>query len=79
MQNKRLIQEKGLAALAKSFREKAGKSKADAARELHVAAPSIFNAEEEPEMSLTKLRIRLIETYSPYRVTGPVFVLTRKS
>jgi hypothetical protein len=79
MQKKRLIQERELAALAKSFREKAGKSKADASRELRVAAPSIFSAEEEPEMSLTKLRIRLIETYSPYRVTGPVFVLTRKS
>jgi DNA-binding XRE family transcriptional regulator len=79
VQNKRVVPEKELAALAKSFRKKAGKSKADAARELGVAAPSIFNAEEQPEMSLTKLRIRLIETYSPYEVSGPVFMLTRKT
>ena len=78
MQKKRIVAETELAALAKSFREKAGKSKADAARELGVAAPSIFNAEEQPEMSLTKLRIRLIETYSAYTVSEPVFVLTRK-
>jgi DNA-binding XRE family transcriptional regulator len=79
MRQKRLVTESDLAALAKSCREKAGKSKADAARELGVAAPSIFNAEETPDMSLTKLRIRLIETYSSYKVTGPVFVVTRKS
>jgi DNA-binding XRE family transcriptional regulator len=79
MANKRTVEENELAALAKRFREEAGKSKVDAARELEVAAPSIFNAEERPDMSLTKLRIRIIETYSPYAVTGPVFLLERKS
>ena len=78
MADKRTVEEKELAALAKRFREEAGKSKVDAARELEVAAPSIFNAEERPDMSLTKLRIRIIETYSPYSVTGPVFLLHRK-
>lgn len=78
MNNERLVQEKELAALAKRFRKEAGKSKAEAARELKVAAPSIFSAEEEPDMSLTKLRIRIIETYSSYMVTGPLFLLKQK-
>jgi len=78
MQKKRLVAERELAALAKSFREKAGKSKAEAARELGVSQPSLFGAEEEPDESLTRLRVRLIEAYSPYRVSGPVFVLTRR-
>lgn len=73
-----MLQETELAALAKKFREKAGKSKVEAARELGVAPPTVFNAEEKPEMSLTKLRIRIIETYSPFKVTGPVFFLARK-
>ena len=67
-----------MTALAKKFRKASGKSKADAARELGVAAPTIFSAEERPEMSLTKLRIRLIETYSPFKVAGPVFFLEEK-
>jgi len=72
------VGEEKLAALAKKFRKGAGKSKADVARELHVSGPSVFNAEERPELSLTSLRIRIIETYSPYRVTGPVYLLKKK-
>jgi hypothetical protein len=78
MQIKGTVAERELAALAKKFREAAGKSKTVAARELGVSAPSVFNAEERPELSLTSLRIRLIERYSPYRVLGPVFLLKRK-
>jgi len=78
VKTKRPLQEAQLAALAKQFREAAGKSKAVAARELGVAAPTVFSAEEHPEMSLTKLRIRLIEKYSPFKVTGPVFFLEKK-
>jgi DNA-binding XRE family transcriptional regulator len=78
MRTNRPLQEKELAALAKKFRAAADKSKADAARELGVAAPSIFNAEENPDVSLTKLRMRLIEAYSPFKVVGPVFYLKRK-
>jgi len=73
-----LIAEKKLAALAKKFRKAAGKTKADVARELNVAAPTVFSAEERPEMSLAKLRIRMIESYSPYRVTGPVYLMEKK-
>jgi hypothetical protein len=67
-----------LAALAKRFRKAAGKSKVDVARELGVAAPTVFSAEERPEMSLSLLRIRMIEAYSPYRVVGPVYLLEKK-
>jgi hypothetical protein len=78
MRAEHLFKERQLAALSKRFRRAAGKSKAAAARRLRVAAPTIFNAEERPDMSLTKLRIRLIETYSPFKVIGPVFYLKRK-
>lgn len=73
-----MVDEKKLAALAKRFRQAAGKSKAQIARELGVAPPTVFGAEEQPEMSLTKLRIRIIESCSPYRVTGPVYILKKK-
>jgi DNA-binding XRE family transcriptional regulator len=72
------IQEKNLAALAKKFRKAAGKSKARIARELGVAPPTVFSAEERPEMSLTKLRIRIIEACSPYRITGPFYIAKKK-
>lgn len=75
---KNICTETELAGLAKRSREKAGKSKAEVARELAVSEPSVFNAEEKPEMSLTKLRIRMIEAYSPHKVTGPVYLLEKK-
>ena len=78
MRANRVVKEKELAALAKQFRQAAGKSKADVARELDVSAPTIFGAEESPEMSLTKLRVRMIEKYSPFKVIGPVFHLQKK-
>lgn len=69
--------ERELAALAKQCRRAAGKSKAEVARELRLSAPTVFNAEERPEMSLTRVRIRMIERYSRYRIEGPVFLLRR--
>ena len=72
------LTEMNLAGIAKRFREQAGKSRAEAAREMKVAQVSIFRAEENPEESLLKLRIRMIEAYSPYRVVGPVFLLEKK-
>lgn len=74
----RAYREPELAALAKKFRSKAGKKKAQAARELGVARSTLQLAEGTPEQSLTKLRIRLIEKYSGYRVVGPVFLLQKK-
>ena len=67
-----------LAVLAKRFRKKAKVTRAQAARDMNVAQTSIFYAEELPEQALTKLRVRLIEAYSPYRVTGPVFFLSKR-
>jgi DNA-binding XRE family transcriptional regulator len=75
---KKLYAESELAALAKHCREKAGKSKAQASRQLDVSEPSIFNAEERPDLSLTTLRIRMIEAFSSYRITGPVYVRQKK-
>jgi len=75
---KNLYAESELAALAKEFRIKSGKSKADISRELKASRPSVQQAEENPEQSLTKLRIRIIEHCSPYRVTGPMYLLTKK-
>lgn len=79
MTKDQLIAESDLPRLAKQFREKAGKTRAQAARELGVAQTSIFQAEEKPEQGLLKLRMRLIEAYSPFRVIGPVFYLQRDS
>ena len=73
-----LLTENNLARIAKRFREQAGKSRAETARDMKVAQVSIFRAEENPEESLFKLRKRMIEKYSPYKVRGPVFLLEKK-
>ena len=70
--------ESDLALLAKKARQATGKRKVEVARELGVAPPSVFNAEEQPELPLHKLRIRMIEMYSKYKVVGPVYYLKRK-
>lgn len=79
MDAKRFLTEKDLAVLAKGFRKQAGKNRPQAARDLNVSHTSIFNAEETPGQSLTKLRIRMIEEYSPYAVVGAIYFLRRKS
>ena len=78
MPQEQLMTEKNLAALAKRFRKQAGKSRAEAGRDLGVSHVSIHRAEEDPEESLLKLRTRMIEAYSPYKVIGPVFYLEKK-
>ena len=72
------VEESELAGIAKKFRIAAGRSRADAAREMGIKQPSIFHAEESPDKSFTKLRCRMIETYSKVHVTGPLFRLKRK-
>jgi hypothetical protein len=72
------LAEGDLAALAKRFRKQSGKTRAQAAREMAVAQTSIFHAEENPHLSFLKLRIRMIEAYSPFKVVGPHFCLKRK-
>ena len=78
MSKKDFLSEAELAALAKKLRVKAGKKRAQAARDMKVSQTSIFNAEESPEQSLAKLRARLIETYSEFKVIGPVYYLETK-
>jgi hypothetical protein len=78
MARTKFIPESELAALAKKMRQVAGWRKIDAARELEVAPPAIHNAEERSDLSLHKLRIRMIEAYSKYKVVGPVYYLKRK-
>ena len=78
MRERTFVEEKALAALAKQHRLAAGRTRAEAARDMGIKQPSIFHAEESPEQSFTKLRCRLIEAYSRYKVTGPVFLLEKK-
>lgn len=72
------LDEKDLAALAKKYRKAAGIRRAQAARDMGVSQTSIFNAEETPSQSLLKLRIQMVERYSPWKVIGPVFYLKKK-
>lgn len=78
MSNKQSVTEAELATLAKEFRLKSGRTKIEAAAELGVTRPTVQNAEENPDQSLTRVRIRMIETYSPYKVSGPYYRLERK-
>lgn len=75
---KQFFSETQLADLAKKYREQSGKNKSEAARELGVHRATISLAEGKPQQSLTSLRIRMIEAYSPYKVVGPVFLLENK-
>lgn len=70
------VEEEDLASLAKKFRQAAGKSRAEAARDMGVKHPSVFHAEESPEKGYLKLRKRMIETYSPFKVSGPFYFRT---
>jgi DNA-binding XRE family transcriptional regulator len=65
----------GLAALAKQARQRADKSKAEAARDFRVNRATIQQAEEMPNTSLAKLRIRMIEAYLLCTVDGPLYRL----
>jgi DNA-binding XRE family transcriptional regulator len=76
--SKQFFTEKQLAGVAKKFRNQSGKNKSEAATELGVHRATISVAEEKPEQSLTALRIRMIEKYSPYKVVGPVYMLEKR-
>lgn len=75
MRLKRVVSEADLAAIAKQCRVRGGLNRAQAARDLGVSRQSLIYAEERPEKSFTKLRRRIIERYSGFKVSGPVFVL----
>ena len=79
MAPKQILTELDMASAAKRFRKQAEKSRAQAARDMGVAQTSIFHAEESPEQSLIKLRVRMIERYSTFKVKGPLFLLEEGS
>jgi DNA-binding XRE family transcriptional regulator len=74
---KQPLLQKNLAPIARRFRKQAGKTRAQAAREMGVAQTSIFNAEESPGQSLLKLRMRMIQAYSSFKVIGPFYHLKK--
>jgi DNA-binding XRE family transcriptional regulator len=78
MAKPKMFSETDLAALARELREKSGKRKIDLARELGLGKATIQKAEEYPQMSLTKVRRRIIEACSSFEVFGPVFILKRR-
>ena len=78
MDDRDTLDERKLAELAKKFREAAGRTQGEAARELRVSRPAIVQAENEPEKSFFKLRKRIIERYSEFQVAGPVYWLKEK-
>lgn len=78
MKNADSLHEQELAALAKKSRQAAGITRAQAARDMGVKQPSIFHAEESPVLPYTKLRRRMIETYSDCEIVGPVFLVRKK-
>jgi DNA-binding XRE family transcriptional regulator len=78
MNDRVVLNEKKLAAMAKKFREEAGKTQGEAARELRVSRPAVVQAENSPAVSLSKLRRRIIEMYSTFKVVGPAYWLEKK-
>jgi DNA-binding XRE family transcriptional regulator len=73
MQQKEFVKEADLAKLAKAARKRARLTKAEVARQLRVTRGTIHQAEEYAEMSLTKLRIKMIEKCSSAKISGPFY------
>jgi DNA-binding XRE family transcriptional regulator len=77
MRHSQTVAAKALAALAKQAREKAGKTRQQAADDMGVSWASIFQAEEEPHRSLFELRRRMLERYARITAEGPLYRLRR--
>ena len=73
MKQNDFVAENELAKLAKAARQEENLSKAELARQLGVTRGTIHQAEEYPDMSLTKLRIKMIEKCTDAKVSGPFF------
>lgn len=78
MKDTTILSEDELAEYAAKFREAAGITRAQAARDMEVKPPSVFHAEKSPALPYKKLRMRIIEAYSDYEVIGPVYLLRKK-
>jgi DNA-binding XRE family transcriptional regulator len=79
VQQKKLVKERELTKMAKAARKQSRLSKAEVARQLGVTRGTIHQAEEYAYMSLTKLRIKIIENCSTAKISGPLYqVETRR-
>lgn len=78
MSKPQFMSEQELATLARNCREAAGKTQVDAAKDMGTSRHAIYKAELVPNASVTKLRCRMIETYSKMKVTGPFYRLEEK-
>jgi DNA-binding XRE family transcriptional regulator len=78
MSFEKLVSENDLASLAKQYRLAAKITKSEVARQLGVVKGTIHQAEECPEVSLAKVRIRMIEKFSPFKVSGRFYRLEKK-
>jgi DNA-binding XRE family transcriptional regulator len=76
---KKLVKETDLGKLAKRSREQAGLTKAELARQLHVTRGTIQQAEEYPEISLTKVRTRIIEKCASLKISGPFYLVENRA
>jgi DNA-binding XRE family transcriptional regulator len=79
VQQKQLVREHELADLAKAARKQTGLSKAELGRHLSVTRGTIHQAEECPEMSLTKIRLKMIEKCTSAIVSGPYYQIEARS
>ncbi len=73
VQQKQFVKETALAALAKAARKKSQLSKAELGRRLGVTRGAIHQAEEFSDLSLTKVRIKIIEKCTSAKVSGPFY------
>jgi len=66
-----------LASLAKQARTGAGLTQAAAAERMGVAQPTLAQAENEPQRSLSKLRRRMIAELGGFELEGPFWRLRK--
>jgi DNA-binding XRE family transcriptional regulator len=79
VQQTKFVKEQELAKLAKVARKQAHLTKAELGRQLRVTRGTIHQAEEYAGMSLTKLRIKMIEKCTSAKISGPFYQInTRK-
>ncbi len=64
--------------LAREAWAASGLTQVQAAEQLGVKHPTFARAVGNPESSLTALRRRIVEAFTPYRVDGPQYVLVKK-
>lgn len=68
-----------LTALAREAWEASALTQIQAAEKLQVAQATFAQAVNAPARSLSSLRMRIIEAFTPYRVEGPLYQLVERS